>query len=106
MREAEDFGVEGEAIDRVQRAAVELIADYGMSALREMRADLILAAGLETHLQHGVAIIRLDRAVVRDRQLSVGMRVDAAHAEVASLEKMRSNRPAPRREFPFDDCNV
>ena len=77
-----------ETSDRIFRAAVELIAEDRMSRLGEMRADLVLASGLELDLEHRIARVRFDRAVVRDRVLRFGMRSHALHLQIASLDQV------------------
>ena len=57
--------MEAEATEGVGGAAVELVANDGMARFGQVSANLILAAGLEGHLEHGVLIARGDRAASR-----------------------------------------
>src|SRR5436853_2881348 len=101
MHESEKFRVEGETIERICGASVHLIAYDRMSGLGQMRANLILASGLQRHLEHRIRPGVRDRAVVRDGQLRIGMRLDTLHAQVLSFEKVRSNRSRRRLNRSF-----
>src|SRR5262249_55045321 len=66
--EAEFGGVEAEAMDWVTGGAVPTVAGEGMAALREVDADLVLAAGLQADLDQWGLVGGGERAVVGDRQ--------------------------------------
>src|SRR5207302_7149061 len=106
MREAEEFCVQTEAAEGIDGTAVERIADYRVSGFGKMRPDLILTAGLESYFQYRIFGRCRDRAVMRDRELCVGMRIDTLHLEVLALEQMRSNRSGRRLDRAFDDRDV
>src|SRR5262249_34061024 len=60
MLEIQVSRVQGKPANGIEASTIVFVADDRMPGLREMHADLMLAAGFKTHLQHGSFSISLD----------------------------------------------
>ena len=66
------MGVEAQAAQRAGGRAVVPVSRHGAAQLAQVGADLVLAPGVDVHLQQGVLPPRLDGAVVGHRLLAAG----------------------------------
>ena len=71
MCERELRGVEGVTCDECGAAAVEIIAEQGMTNVREVDADLMGASRLKAQPQERVLAVRPHCFVMRSRRLAV-----------------------------------
>src|SRR5438270_11894270 len=101
MRESEKLRVQTETAERIGDGAVKLVTHHRMTRLGKMRANLIFSPGLQRDFEHRVRRRDGDCTVVRHSELCVGMRIDAAHAQIAAFEQIRSNRSEGRLNPPF-----
>ena len=98
--------MQSEALDRIDAAAIALVANDRMSAFGEMDANLMLSAGLQPDLEKRCPRISFEDANVSDRKFTGPCVLRGINAKRAILGKVRFDSELVRAHASFHDCDV